>query len=92
MNIKSKFTFSPQMVSRALGDETVILELASGSYFGLDEVGTRMWTLLGEGRSLDETCDVLLGEYAVERDRLEADLLALADQLMRRKLLEINDG
>ena len=92
MNVKGRFTVSSRIVSRAVGDETVILDLESGTYFGLDQVGARMWKLLGEGRSIDETCDVLLGEYAVERDRLETDLVTLADQLIGRKLLEIDDG
>ena len=92
MNAQSRFTVSPQAVSRAVGDETVILDLASGVYFGLDLVGGRIWTLYDEGRSIGETCDVLLGEYQVERDQLEADLRELTEELIRRELIKVIEG
>jgi hypothetical protein len=92
LNAQTRFTLCPQAISSTVGDETVILDLASGTYFGLDPVGARIWTLLGEGKTVGETRDVLLSEYEVERDRLEADLLALANQLIEENLITMNDG
>lgn len=92
MNAQSKFVRSPQALSRTVGDETVILDLESGTYFGLDPVGARMWQLLGEGKSFAEVCNAILDEYDVPRERLEADLLALAAQLAEHRLISVSDG
>jgi Coenzyme PQQ synthesis protein D (PqqD) len=70
-----------EVMAREVGEETVLLDLASGSYFGLDALGTRIWQLLVAGSTLAQVRDALLDEYEVGRDQLEADLLRLLDEL-----------
>jgi hypothetical protein len=71
---------SPNAVARQVGDETVILHLGSGTYFGLDAVGARIWELIGKGKSLNEICDAVLDEYddmdMLIKDLLEKDLVS----------------
>jgi len=74
-------------MARQVGDETVILDLSSGLYFGLDPVGSRMWELIGSGLAFAAICDTLLGEYDVQKDRLVEDLRRLVDELTQRGLL-----
>lgn len=69
------------------GSEMVLLDLASEEFFGLDGVGARVFELLAEPRRLDDVLDVLLGEYAVDRSTLTADITALVGDLVARKLL-----
>jgi len=82
-----KLTISPNAVARQVGDETVILHLVSGTYFGLDAVGARIWQLLGEGKSLNEICDVVLVEYEVSREDLEHDITGLIKDLLAQDLV-----
>jgi hypothetical protein len=79
----------PEVMARTVGDETVILDLASGTYFGLDPVGARMWDLMGEGMTLAEVCDRMLDEYEVSRDQLEGDTLRLGEELQRQGLIQV---
>lgn len=88
MNLSDKFTIPTQVMARTVGDETVILDLASGTYYGLDPVGARMWQLLADGKSLGEVCDVMFGEYDVARDVLEADAVRLLSELCGRGLVQ----
>jgi hypothetical protein len=74
-----RISIPDDIVFRELSGEGVILNLSTGIYFGLDEVGTRMWQLIAEHGEKDRIVDVLLKEYAVERSQLAADL----DQLLR---------
>lgn len=74
-------------MARQLGEETVILDLESGTYFGLDPVGARIWQLMKEGKSLLEICEAMLEEYEVSREELERDALALAQDLEARSLI-----
>jgi hypothetical protein len=87
MNLSDKVSIPPQVMARTVGDETVILDLASGTYFGLDPVGARIWALMGEGQTLAEICATMLEEYEVEREQLEVDVLRLAAELAERGLV-----
>jgi len=77
------------VVARKVGGDTVILDLDSGTYFGLDPIGARIWELANEGLTLAEICEVIIGEYDVTRDTIERDLLRLADELAREKLVTV---
>ena len=82
------YTVSKDVLFQEVSGETVLLDLASEQYFGLDEVGTRIWALLNEGRSVGEMVEILLGEYAVGREQLEADVRELLGALMDAGLIE----
>jgi SpoVK/Ycf46/Vps4 family AAA+-type ATPase len=69
MNLSAKVSIPTQVMARTVGDETIILDLASGTYYGLDPVGARMWQLMSEGNSLNSVCDSMLGEGVVEFKR-----------------------
>lgn len=87
MNLSDTVVIPPEVMARQVGDETVILDLASGNYFGLDPVGARIWQLISEGKTLADTCEVLLGEYEVAREDLERDLIRLVQELQSRGLV-----
>ena len=84
MNLTDKVTIPVQVMARQVGEETVILDLASGTYFGLDPVGARIWKLLSEGRVLADVCEVMLAEYEVSKDELERDVFELLDALVKK--------
>ena len=65
MNLSDRVSIPAQVMARTVGDETVILDLASGTYFGLDPVGARIWGLMGESKTLAEICGQMLEEYEV---------------------------
>ena len=92
MNLTDKVSIPAQVMARQVGEETVILDLASGTYFGLDPVGARIWELLGEGRALADVCEVMLDEYEVSRDELERDLSELLDTLVDKGLTKIESA
>ena len=88
MQLSDKFTVSAEVVAREVGGEMVLLDLASGLYFGLDTVGGRIWEMLSaRPHSLKELCDAIEAEFDAPRDRIEADLLALASQLREQELI-----
>lgn len=76
------------VLMRDLGGEAVLLHLESEMYFGLDEMGTRMWELLTTSSSIQAAYEALLAEYAVEPEVLRRDLEALVAKLVERGLLE----
>jgi hypothetical protein len=75
-----------------LQGESVLLNLASGRYFGLDDMGTRMWAAVTSADSLQAAYEALLAEYDVDRERLERDFRTLIEKLVEHGLLEVRSG
>ena len=89
MNLSDKVTISTQVMARVVGDETVILDLANGTYYGLDPVGARIWQMMSEGQMLVQICEVMLSEYDVTRENIERDVAALGQTLLDKNLVSI---
>lgn len=81
------FVASPDHLSCDLAGEAVILDLATGIYYGLNAVGARVWELLQQPRTLEEVRSVLESEYEVDPARCGRDLEELIDDLVRRRLI-----
>ena len=79
-------------LSSDLGGETVILHLDRGMYFGLNEVGSRIWQLVQEPTSIADICAALMAEYEVDAERCERVVLHLVQELTAAGLAEISDG
>lgn len=90
MEMNRKFVVSASALVQNVGEECVILDLSTGTYFGLDPVGARAWSLLTEGRSVPAIIETLLGEYEVQRQDLEKDIDSLLRDLRASGL--IHDG
>jgi hypothetical protein len=87
MDINSRLSVPPQVMSRPVGDETVLLDLESGTYFGLDGVGKRIWEFVSDGKSLAETADAIVAEYEVGEEQARTDVVDFAQRLVERGLL-----
>lgn len=82
-----RFHIADDVVFRDLAGESVLLNLSTGAYFGLDAVGTRLWHLISEHGSTALVIETLLAEYDVDTLRLQKDVEALIDQLLAKGLL-----
>lgn len=80
---------SEEAVSRDLDGEAVILDLATNRYFGLDQVGARVWCLVEGHGHLRTVFNTMLAEYNVTPERLEQDLMELVRTLVDRGLLRV---
>ena len=89
MKLTDKIIIPAQVMARQVGTETVILDLASGTYFGLDPVGARIWALMGEGKTLSQVCDSMQAEFNVARENIERDVLDLVRQLHAQQLINV---
>jgi hypothetical protein len=81
------FRLNERALFRLIDQEAVILNLDSGKYFGLNVVGSRVWELLTESRSMAAICQILASEYDVDQAALETDLSELLDDLLEAGLI-----
>jgi hypothetical protein len=92
-NAKNKVVAAVKdQVSCALDGETVILHLGSGTYYGLNAVGSTIWNLIQEPRTIAEIHDRLLQQYEADAGECERDLLNVLDDLSEASLVEIRDA
>ncbi len=92
ISFTQRVSIPDNVLFRELEGESVILDLDSEQYFGLDEVGTRIWQLITEADSIGATIDELVAEYDVEAEVLREDLSELIDTLVDKGLLSIAPG
>ncbi len=89
MNLKQTITLSPDVISQEVSGETVLLDLESENYFGLDEVGTRIWQLIESAGDLETIFNTLLEEYDVEKEELLSDLSDLVGEIEKLGLVKL---
>ena len=87
MNLDTKLTIPPQVMSRMVGDETVLLDLSSGVYFGVDGVAKVIWESVADGKSLGEAAAEIAAEFEVDEATAQADVVAFVSDLIERGLL-----
>lgn len=72
-----------------IDNEAVLLNLENGFYYTLNEVGCDSWKLMDARRMLKDIGEELCEIYDIDRQQVEDDLLALAEELRREKLITV---
>lgn len=85
----ARLSCPPEVLSRVLDGEAVLLHLGSGTYFGMNEVATRAWEIIVAGTSFTGLCASLESEFDVSRQELERDLRELISALVDKKLVTV---
>jgi hypothetical protein len=89
LSIHSIVSVTSEQVSCPLDDESAILNLKNSVYYGMNAVGTRVWNLLQQPKSVGEIRDLLVAEYDVDTERCERDLLDLLEKMRVEGLIEV---
>jgi len=76
-------------VSSELGKEVVILQLANGLYYGLDEVGVEIWRKLQDGCLVSDIVAAITEKFDVEAARCETDVLRILDEMQKAQLVVV---
>ncbi len=91
LSLTSSVRILDGVLSRDLQGELVILDLNTGVYFGLDQVGTKIWHLLLEHGSLQKVLDSLVEEYEVTESGCAHDLLDFVAKMLEKGLIEVSN-
>ncbi|WP_223428711.1 PqqD family protein [Tateyamaria pelophila] len=92
MNLKAGVTYvpSPDAIESRLGEETVILHIGSGTYFGLDAVGTVVWEQLGktDGMTPPAICDQVRAVFTDAPDTVDSEVTSFLEELVEHGLIQ----
>jgi hypothetical protein len=73
-----------------MGNETVLMDMNSGDYLGLNEVGSSIWKIIVEPKSVSEICTALMEKYDVDAPTCEAETLKYLSQLVAENMITVN--
>ncbi len=89
LGLNSVVAPSEDLVSSDLDGEVVMMSIENGKYYGLDDICSRIWALLGEPRKVSELCVTLMEEFEVSREQCEADVLVFLNDMAGDNLIHI---
>jgi len=89
VSLADRVTVPSHVLARFLDKESVLLNIETERYFGLDETGTRMWQLVTAAPRIEIAYQQLLDEYDVEAELLRANLTELLSRLVENGLLQV---
>jgi hypothetical protein len=72
-----------------IDDETVVMDIDKGRYFGFNETGTRIWGLLAQPIVIRDLCDKIMAEFEVPREQCEQEVFDFLGGLLTRGLLQV---
>ena len=89
LSLEDRLAPTDEVVVRELSGESVLLDLKSGVYFGLNGVGTRAWALMARGGSLRDVHEALAGEFDAPATVIEGELFRFAAELCQHGLCRV---
>jgi len=79
------------LVESEIDNEVVALNIETGTCYGLNAVGSRIWALLATPVRISEICATLVVEYQVEPSTCEAEVIDLIDHLLAENLVVVKN-
>jgi hypothetical protein len=92
ISLQTTVVAASEQVSTRLDDETVLLELKKGTYYGLNSVGSVIWELIQQPRSIEAVCSAVLEQYSVDSETCKRDVLRVIEELEGAGLVELKSG
>lgn len=92
--VESKTRVRPNtgdVAAKVIDGEAIIMNLANGLYYSMDEVGSAIWEMVEQARSVDEMAGALEARYAVDRATTDADVARLVGELLDEGLVVVTD-
>jgi hypothetical protein len=90
INRSSVIQVAPHQVACELNGQAVILNTESNIYYGLDDVGARIWSLIQQPCAFGQICEALMGEYEVDSQACERDTNDLIRKMAEAGLVQIS--
>ena len=78
-----------EIVASNIDGETVMMSIENGKYYGLDDIGSRIWELIEKRIKVSNLIDTLLERFDVDRETCEKDVLKFLNELNEDRILEV---
>jgi len=76
-----------QATAKVMGDEAVIINVATGRYYSMDSASCIAWIVLSGGGTVEEAVAAVVERYDADTDQVRTDVSALLDDLLSEHLV-----
>lgn len=76
-------------LTASVNDDLVMLDPDSGNYYGLDDIGQRIWSLIEEPAAIGTICSALMADYEVDEATCHHDVMALLCDMVVAELVTV---
>lgn len=90
ITIKSKIKAIDDHVSCDMAEEAVVLNVKNGVYYGLDEIGARVWKLALSETTIEQVVDAITSEYDVGKEQCTKDMIEFFTNMEAYGLIEVS--
>lgn len=92
INNQSTISRNQDILSSSINNETVMMDIESGQYIGLDPIATRIWQLIEQPITFDTLCNTLIDEYEVSLEQCKIDVTTFLQKSQQANLVVIADA
>lgn len=89
LSVADRVVRSKGCLSAEVESETVLMNVESGCYGNLDDIGSDIWRRLKAPVVIAELCDSLAADYDAGRTQIEADVLTFLAALQQQQMIEV---
>jgi hypothetical protein len=89
ISLQSIIARNPEIIHNNIDGEVVIMSITKNNFYGIDKIGSHIWELLENSRSVDEIITVMMQDYEVERETCEKDVIDFLDEALKNELITI---
>jgi Coenzyme PQQ synthesis protein D (PqqD) len=87
LTLDQRFRSCKQVAAKVFDGEAILINMSTGMYYSMTDVGGLVWELLEARRSLEEIVLSITARHDVSREQAETDVQRLAAELLREDLI-----
>lgn len=82
-----RFVQNKEVIQSKIGDEVVMLDIESGFYFGLNSVGSEIWSHLSEPITIEDLLNKLMARFDIDKETCQKDTMEFFNHLLEKNII-----
>lgn len=92
LSVNTKFVQNNEIIFSHMDNEIVMMNLEKGEYYGLSQVGSRIWELIETPQTMHDICTSLCNEYDVSHEKCTEDVQNFLNLMTEKNIITVIDG
>lgn len=83
VNLNTTIVRNTDLMAVPMDGDLVMMSISQGTYYGINPVGGRIWTLLEQPASVASLCNTIVSEFEVSKEQCQQDVLQFVEQMLK---------
>jgi hypothetical protein len=83
VNLDTTIVRNTDLMAVPMDGDLVMMSISQGTYYGINPVGGRIWTLLEQPASVASLCNTIVSEFEVTKEQCQQDVLQFVEQMLK---------